>query len=963
MTLPKIEERTLYPSIIEYLGRLGFKAVGESSITKKHPDILFEYDSTSFVIEVKIGTEKVGLSAVAQAFEYARRLKTQNIIILIYPEKYRNQIILDTNIVSRIALDEEIEILMLTEFWTEKLKDVPKNAFERLRNAISIEKIRIDFDTVVKLIETYVEDLNSIVYQLKTEELISEVVDKLDLFSAIGNIKDKELAKRQVMNLATYLLFNQLLFYHIYERKTKEKRIDELEEVSSVKEIQHYFDTMTKIDYKSIYRVNILGHIPEKKKVLETLNEVIKGIKVLRAEHITHDLAGRFFHDLIPFEVRKILAAFYTHPIAAEILAGLTIDSWDATVIDPACGSGTLLVAAYRRKQQLYQEWYGLKDLEGMHKKFIENDLTGIDIMPFAAHLTTVNLSTQNIERETNKVRIGTRDSLEIAPLLKQTSYGERGIQFSPYTEAIQEILEGISDQIVEKGGVISPEGKGEEFYLKPVDVTIMNPPFSDRNKMPIEMREKLKKNKFLIGICGNAVNLWGYFLALSHLLLKEGKKVGCVIPINIARGETTKKIRTLFFENYHVKFIVKSVGDLAFSEGASFKDVLLIAEKTEPKTEDLTGIVFLKRSIKTMNFTEARKVVETMRKVKVEESEPFENEYFSLRYVRQSEMNKRIDNLMWFLFGISFENADTLRAFVERFTELGCGRLCNLELDMLKEGITSPEGFGELVYITRPSDESRVKRAFLVLEDDSGKNISACIKDCGISVNIPRKKILPALRTLTGIKKVDIIGKYDYITKEDYPDFRKVQPLSRWKGAFNWNIVKEKIERLGYSRLIIPDKINVSSPNTSLLCCYSETPLVLSNLFYTYKILEESTCKILSLSLNSVLTLSQFIIFKSETLGSDIRLSADDWNLTFQIDPHKLSDEKKQELLNFFNTLRTVEFPSITEQLEKRFWARVELDRRILEILGFTDKEINEWLPRVYGVLVQELRAMKEIT
>jgi len=49
-------------------------------------------------------------------------------------------------------------------------------------------------------------------------------------------------------------------------------------------------------------------------------------------------------------------------------------------------------------------------------------------------------------------------------------------------------------------------------------------------------------------------------------------------------------------------------------------------------------------------------------------------------------------------------------------------------------------------------------------------------------------------------------------------------------------------------------------------------------------------------------------------------------------------------------------------EQLENRFWARVELDKTILQILGFSKREINEWLPKVYDALVEELKAMKDV-
>jgi len=48
-------------------------------------------------------------------------------------------------------------------------------------------------------------------------------------------------------------------------------------------------------------------------------------------------------------------------------------------------------------------------------------------------------------------------------------------------------------------------------------------------------------------------------------------------------------------------------------------------------------------------------------------------------------------------------------------------------------------------------------------------------------------------------------------------------------------------------------------------------------------------------------------------------------------------------------------------EQLQKRFWARVELDKTILKVLGLTDREIDEWLPKIYDTLIEEMRVMRE--
>jgi hypothetical protein len=41
-----MEERTLYAPIINYINSIGLKAIGETMVITKHPDILFQIDST-----------------------------------------------------------------------------------------------------------------------------------------------------------------------------------------------------------------------------------------------------------------------------------------------------------------------------------------------------------------------------------------------------------------------------------------------------------------------------------------------------------------------------------------------------------------------------------------------------------------------------------------------------------------------------------------------------------------------------------------------------------------------------------------------------------------------------------------------------------------------------------------------------------------------------------------------------
>jgi hypothetical protein len=58
-------------------------------------------------------------------------------------------------------------------------------------------------------------------------------------------------------------------------------------------------------------------------------------------------------------------------------------------------------------------------------------------------------------------------------------------------------------------------------------------------------------------------------------------------------------------------------------------------------------------------------------------------------------------------------------------------------------------------------------------------------------------------------------------------------------------------------------------------------------------------------------------------------------------------------EQLNQYNhylCLKSLEFPSIVEQIEKRFSARVALYMAILEVLGYKKGEINDIFNRIFA-------------
>ena len=986
----KISERTLYPYIGKILEKLEFQNIQEIGVGKGWVDIECFYISLKFIIEVKIEDPhtkwKNLLEGVAQAWEYSKSASATGFIVIEYPTGVRRPLSFTPEVIEEIANQSKVNAMVLTEFWTDKfVKITPIELFRKLKEKSDGFILRrekyVSLDLAVETIREAILTISGILRQYigTIDDLINTVVGRFDLFLSFVEGKEEKI-RIAAIDLSSYLLVNQILFYHIYASLTK--KIDDLDEtkINSIYDLKERFKEITDINYKAIYSVDVISALPDINLILENIKNVIKAIKGVRAASIRHELIGRIYHESLPFETRKKLATFYTKPIAAEILAGLCIDQWNERIIDPACGSGTLLVSAYKKKMDLYKneierETLSIGETEELHNLFARDQITGIDLMPFACHLTAVNLSAQNPQITTNKLRVAVQDSLSLQSSLNSVEFSEKGILLKPFSKFIQETIiksERIKQtyfsregKIIESKGAVSPDGVGEEFLLYPSDVVIMNPPFSDREKMPEDYRKRLKTFNKLITKSGNQVNLWGFFLALADDLIKEGGSIGAVIPINIARGKATKKIRNYILENYQIRYIVKATKDLGFSEAASFRDILFVAEKRKPKRDDLTGLIFLKKSIKEISLDDAGKIADKIRRIDQREDSVYSDDDFEMYFVSYSEILRNKTNLMPLIWGKDINSTIVFKSFLELVRKKSEGKITKIKKEWLREGFhSSPKGMSELVYVTRPLDKSRTARAFLILEKEDRSNIHFKVKRANLKFKVAKEKTTPALRTLTGIRSLDLSTNHDYIFSDEFDGFDQILILSRWKEKkyFNWDFVRKEIEKKK-AYLALSRRINPYSINTSFLAIFSKFKFVPSDgAFKIFKVKNEKDAKVLSLNFNSILYLIQFFRNKEETTGQFSTIRSDDLVLIDILDIDKLISKEKQILLDLFEKLKTVEFPSIVEQLETRFWARVELDKTILSVLGFSDKEIDEWLPKVYDTLVDELKAMKEV-
>jgi methylase of polypeptide subunit release factors len=133
---------------------------------------------------------------------------------------------------------------------------------------------------------------------------------------------------------------------------------------------------------------------------------------------LDYEIIGSIFERLISPNERHKYGQFYTRAEVVDLINSFCIRTGEEAVIDPACGGGTFLVRAYARKREL---------APGRPHERILAELYGVDISPFACHLTTINLATRNLVEDENYPLIARSDFFDVTAQNRFLSLPSRG--------------------------------------------------------------------------------------------------------------------------------------------------------------------------------------------------------------------------------------------------------------------------------------------------------------------------------------------------------------------------------------------------------------------------------------------------------------------------------------------------------------------------------------------------------
>ncbi len=340
------------------------------------------------------------------------------------------------------------------------------------------------------------------------------------------------------------------------------------------------------LDYKPIFETGraALLSCPPDPAFTGAIREAAKAALAVVANiaGMRHDLLGRIFHTVL--DTARYDGSFYTSTAGATLLAALAIGEgmcdWSdpeaiaqLRITDPACGTGTLLMAAAERIRELAPQ----ADTEsGLARSLIEQVFSGYDVNLTATHMAATTLGLLSPTTQFRNMKIG-------RTLLGLDQSGNARLGSLDFLSDRQPML--MPNPSAEPRARQVDTGE-ETARAEPADLVIMNPPFTqhdlryqqfdDDEKWAIRNQEKrIFSNKPVhLASIGNA------FLVLADYIRKaDTGAIATVLPLATATHATALEIRQFLSQSNHIETIVTSYDPerLYFSENTSIGEMLLV--------------------------------------------------------------------------------------------------------------------------------------------------------------------------------------------------------------------------------------------------------------------------------------------------------------------------------------------------------------------------------------------------
>ena len=408
-------------------------------------------------------------------------------------------------------------------------------------------------------------------------------------------------AKRGLLVVATAMLFHHRLQGHLPEPRPADydgawppaSPAVCAEQSAPISAFREAWRGILAVDYRPVFEtgsaaLQAIAANPDNGLAVRNLARMVGRI----AEEVAglrHDLLGRIFHRVL--DTARYDGSYYTSTAAAVLLASLALREKDADwsnpdsvadlrICDPACGTGTLLMAAAERIRDLrHAAGGGTKEAEeSLGRALVEKVLWGYDSNLTATHMAASALgmlspATQFGNINIHRVRLGVVDGVPYVGSLEFLT-GQARLADWP----------GLAEQV---------NGNETAALPPPMDLVIMNPPFTrdslryDQFSIAEELAVKKRETEIIKGHPNRAAarqhSSGGAFMVLAEKIQNpEVGTIALVLPTVVPTAAGNLGLRQFLAQQFHVETIVSSHDPqrINFSENTTIGEVLIICRR-----------------------------------------------------------------------------------------------------------------------------------------------------------------------------------------------------------------------------------------------------------------------------------------------------------------------------------------------------------------------------------------------
>ena len=655
-------ETVLNSAVAEQLRRLGLEAQAEQAIqdgkgNRHQIDVLVELDEDVVAIEAEFAPGRTvredATKRLPQRPLYWRGLPIRSAITLTYPAEWQRQ----PEGASKAALPTCRTLTFAKGELRARDTKLPDDMFEE-------DEARVEWGAEqIGGLDAVAEVLHDYWVASSRNELIGEIVDQassaIETAAAIlsrtqlwQSPDDDDTPATCALVWLNALLFQELLASDLDTSRLPEphrgRQIPRPGAHTGPSELLRQWGQILEINWWPIFEVarQTLSQVPSPRDVdaLDVLKPCAKEMAERRLIR-RHDVAGRIFHRLL--NSRKFLATNYTTIPAAVMLGGLAFDDrhpawartrWDdpqsvgaLRIVDPACGTGTLLMATVqeilKRGRRSYAEDATQQEVI---KAALERTVRGYDVVPSAVHLTAATLSMAETRQMLKDMplflmahdvkqkmpRLGSLDFLKRAPNHDQVSAQD----LFPDAERDSSRRTGTGEQ---RHDVNLPSERCDLIICNPpytraggpgsTENTDWNPLFGSvlSNADGTTMKNALRR--LLTPTAASLyAGLGSAFVVLADQTLKIGGRLALVLPATALTGSRWTPIREMLLERYAIEWVIVSHDSrhrsktrtlpgrlfIAFSESTRMAETLIIAtRRTASHDQERTRFVNLRRT------------------------------------------------------------------------------------------------------------------------------------------------------------------------------------------------------------------------------------------------------------------------------------------------------------------------------------------------------------------------------